>query len=700
MRTPLRSGYSFRMITFLVTLSLFAFCIDLMYIDAFQLAFHSQRQTKIDQRPCMSRQTLTTMHMVSPALRDKNNGANQSTNGEIVAEIESVEKIPQDLQVPSSTVALAAAGAISTPNDPITRTLPTNWLGERGYILSTAALIGLATGTNIAVFKKAVECVREIMYGDGIEIPTWLHSAAVDGEHYFLKFSETIPFPLAPAVGGLIVGILLKLGGDMPPGLRDTVTEVDLDAIRAINASPPQSLVACTKNLQPLPQRNDFSRFSRKAIGATVTLGTGNSLGPEGPSVEAGMSLSRLLMNNEIFAKLNWVFGTMEDSTMTEVQRVNRKLARDRLLLACGAAAGVSAGFNAPLSGVFFALEIVQNAFVTIDFPLDKKEAWDDDAEFDEMNDGDMEEADGVQSFATIGGEALASQQINISAILLASVVSALTIQLLIGSELSLRLGTFDLKNPLLELPLYLLLGAMSGVVAAIFSGFAQYSKSVFDGEEGPLIIQDVFRSMPKYAKPLIASLFCGIVGIFIPQVLFFGYETLNGLFLNNVLPTEYLFLLLMAKLMTTAISASSGLVGGTFAPSLFLGGVLGAGFHNVASGVIETIARTDPDLASYPIVQGISGLPAFAMVGAASVLAALFRAPLTASLLLFECTRNYDVILPLMASAGVASLTGDIVEKWLDEEQREKDPVSWGDLATRSYDKTDDETCAVPTDD
>jgi hypothetical protein len=205
----------------------------------------------------------------------------------------------------------------------------------------------------------------------------------------------------------------------------------------------------------------------------------------KGPSVEAGMSLSRLLMNDEIFAKLNWVFGTMEDSTMNEVQRVNRKLARDRLLLACGAAAGVSAGFNAPLSGVFFALEIVQNALVSIDFPLRKANVWDDDAEFDEMNDVDMEDNEDLQSYATIGGEALASQQINISAILLASVVSALTIQLLIGSELSLRLAQFDLKNPLLELPLYLLLGSMSGVVAAIFSGVAQYSKGVFDGEEG-----------------------------------------------------------------------------------------------------------------------------------------------------------------------------------------------------------------------
>ena len=67
-----------------------------------------------------------------------------------------------------------------------------------------------------------------------------------------------------------------------------------------------------------------------------------------------------------------------------------------------------------------------------------------------------------------------------------------------------------------------------------------------------------MFQAMPKYMKPVIASLFCGVVGIFIPQVLFFGYETLNSLFLNNVLPTEYLFLLLLAKLLTTAISASS----------------------------------------------------------------------------------------------------------------------------------------------
>ena len=218
---------------------------------------------------------------------------------------------------------------------------------------------------------------------------------------------------------------------------------------------------------------------------------------------------------------------------MLEVERATRKISRDRLLIACGAAAGVSAGFNAPLSGVFFALEIVQNALGSIDFSFtsEKQESdFDDEAEM---------------QMATVGGEALALQQINISAILLASVVSALTIQLLLGNSLALRLGDFDFNNPLLELPLYLVLGGMSGLIAAIFSGLAQFSKNLFDGKEGPVVVQEIFQSIPKYAKPLIGSIVCGIVAIYVPQVLFFGYETLNGLFLNNNIPTDYLFILL-----------------------------------------------------------------------------------------------------------------------------------------------------------
>lgn len=258
-------------------------------------------------------------------------------------------------------------------------------------------------------------------------------------------------------------------------------------------------------NIPPTSERNDILRFTRKAFAATATLGTGNSLGPEGPSVEAGMSFSRLLMNNQFLnTQLSpFVFGTFEDNEMNEADRVDRKMARDRLLLACGAAAGVSAGFNAPLSGVFFALEIVQNALVSIDLPVQN------DANGASANGDDMQH----MKTATVGGEALALQQINISAILLASVVSALTIQLLLGSELALRVGTFDFNNPLLELPLYLLLGGMAGITAAIFSGVAQSLKNLVDGAEGPESVRNTFQSIPKYVKPLIGSVTCGIVG-------------------------------------------------------------------------------------------------------------------------------------------------------------------------------------------
>jgi H+/Cl- antiporter ClcA len=610
----------------------------------------------------------------------------------------------------SSSKTTINSNVSSTSSNSNRQLLPTNWLGEKSYILFTSILIGLFTGLNIALFKSAIEFVREVLYGDGIELqvlsPYLFTNGGKEILTYTLTFSEILPLSAIPAVGGLIVGILLRLGdGDMPPGLRDAVKEVDLDSLRASNVSPlPPELVTCTKNIPPPNERNDFVRFTRKALAATATLGTGNSLGPEGPSVEAGMSISRLLMNNAMLSQLlTWLFGTLDDSNnMSNVQRVNRKLSRDRLLLACGAAAGVSAGFNAPLSGVFFALEIVQNSLSSIDIPISSSSSSSSSSNLTAKN-GDiingLNNDNEILQMSTIGGEALALQQINISAILLASVVSALTIQLLLGKELALQLGAFDFNNPLLELPLYLILGVMSGVTAATFSGVAQLLKSLFDGKVGPEFIQVIFQSIPKYAKPLIGSVICGLVAVYIPQVLFFGYETLNGLFLNNNIPTGYLFLLLVAKLLTTAISASSGLVGGTFAPSLFLGGVLGAGFHNIISDSLYSISIAYPQLSDYPIFQGVSGLPAFAMVGAASVLAALFRAPLTASLLLFECTGNYDVILPLMASAGVASLTGDIVEKWFDEEQRESDNVSWGALATRNYNENedDDEACVVP---
>jgi len=285
----------------------------------------------------------------------------------------------------------------------------------------------------------------------------------------------------------------------------------------------------------------------------------------------------------------------------------------------------------------------------------------------------------------------------SITPILIATVLSALISQSILGNHLIFKVSQgLSIQTPLAEVPFYLLLGAMSGTVAFAFSYSAKITQSFFAGEWGPKPISNVMGSMPDPVKPVIGGLLCGLVGLAYPQILFFGYETLNPLLKTQAyLPFSLIFSLLAVKSLMTAVSAGSGLVGGTFAPSLFLGSMTGALFRDGAAQVIKVFNELDPT--TYPIVAEVfhtiplhdlhlASPPTYAMVGAASVLAALFRAPLTATLLLFEVTRNYDVLLPIMASAGVASIVSDILEDTLERrdemQRRDLDPVSWGDLA------------------
>jgi H+/Cl- antiporter ClcA len=210
--------------------------------------------------------------------------------------------------------------------------------------------------------------------------------------------------------------------------------------------------------------------------------------------------------------------------------------------------------------------------------------------------------------------------------------------------------------------------------VAGSFSWLAKLSKRVFDGLSGPKILRTRMGKLPKFYKPILGGLFCGVLGLIFPQILFFGYETLNTLLANTTaMSTGLILILLAAKICATAVSAGSGLVGGTFAPSLFLGGMTGAAFHNVVQHMFM--------LSSATFV--LADVQAYALVGAAGVLSALFRAPLTASLLLFELTRDYNVILPLMATAGVGSVVGDWMERTFEEKRRDRDTVSWGGLSS-----------------
>ena len=199
----------------------------------------------------------------------------------------------------------------------------------------------------------------------------------------------------------------------------------------------------------------------------------------------------------------------------------------------------------------------------------------------------------------------------------------------------------------------------------------------------GPKELQNAMQIIPTWMKPALGGLIFSCIGTVYPQVLFFGYETLNTLLASKLVETNLVLSLLAVKTFTTALSAGSGLVEGTFAPSLFLGGMVGAAFHNVIAQMFMTLAHSS-------LVFELADVQAYALVGAAGVLAALFQAPLTASLLLFELTRDYDVILPVVASAGVGSVIGDLVEMNFEEKKRDRDAVSWGDLSDQFGDDDD----------
>jgi H+/Cl- antiporter ClcA len=495
------------------------------------------------------------------------------------------------------------------------------------YALANAALVGILGGWSVGLFKLAIEAVRVFSYGNPIAAPL---------------------LPFIPAAGGVMVA-LFALPGAFPPGLKGTIVDSDNDARLTASGKMKNS-------------KRPFG-FLRKSLASVCTLGTGNSLGPEGPSVEIGMAIGRVCSN--VFPPVQFLLNRPNGDNRPTKEEI---LKRNRLLLSCGAAAGVSAGFNAPLAGVFFALEIVENAFAQA------------------SND---EKSDGIQD---VPSEDLSSS--SITSVLLSSVLSALVSRAVLGNHLALEVTDYTLRTPLIELPLYLLLGATSGVVAFVFSQTAKLMKNLFDGEAGPESLRDAAKSLPSGAKPVIGGLLCGLIGLVFPQILFFGYETLNSLLASSAMTTTMLITLLAVKIISTALCAGSGLVGGTFAPALFLGAMTGASFHNIMSGLFQFGEIGDVGFFAGYAMQ-LADLPAYAMVGAASVLAALFRAPLTASLLLFELTRDYDVILPLMASAGIGSLVGDLIESKMEREQvvglrRDKDPVSWGDLASSK--KTNEE--------
>jgi H+/Cl- antiporter ClcA len=433
--------------------------------------------------------------------------------------------------IPDPKPLLTESPKLDALSDRLTRFLNRLQPSPEALVLISAVFIGGGTGLAIVLFHWLID---------------WCETLAF--EDLFGSLSAWGNWTLAciPALGGLVVGFMTWNRDCLGQGFS--------------------ALLNSTGGQKISPLRPFIKMFA-----AAVSLGTGASLGPEGPSVEIGSNIGFLC--GQLF-------------------QVSRE--RYRLLLGAGAAAGLAAGFNAPVAGVFFALEVVLGATFTTP---------------------------------------------SISLILLSAIVPALIARVAFGVHPAFDLPDYQVLSHW-EWILYLGLGLLASLVSVSFSQAIKLIQACFHGKIAGFTW---LGNLPKPVQPVLGGLCLGLVALQLPQIFGIGYGTLQVILEGKEFPLQFLCLLLFVKLVVTAISLGSGFVGGIFAPAMFLGACLGAVYGNVLAIILPSGWLE------------IAPPPAYAMVGMAAVLAGTVRAPLTAILLLFELTQNYLVILPLMAAVGVS---------------------------------------------
>jgi len=247
-----------------------------------------------------------------------------------------------------------------------------------------------------------------------------------------------------------------------------------------------------------------------------------------------------------------------------------------RTLVSCGAAGGIAATFNAPIAAAIFSMEVLIGRIQT-DFLL----------------------------------------------VLLTSLSSCMVARYFLGNFPAFVAPTYDLVSPV-ELPLYFIMGVLIGLAAFI------YVKSLYWSE-------DAFSSwkFPEYLKPAVGGLLVGLLLRYFPEIYGSGFPAIESALWVRF-SWELLLGLFVVELLANCATLGSGGSGGVFAPSLYMGAMLGGAFGSFVHAV-------------FPEVTAGSG--AYAMVGMAAFFAATAKAPTTSILILFEMTNDYRIMLPLMAA-------------------------------------------------
>ena len=394
-------------------------------------------------------------------------------------------------------------------------------LGEQQVFLLLAVIIGLFSGLAVVLFRITIDYTHLVLLGSGLVI---LPSRAL----------------LVPAVVGLAIGLLVMR---LFPRARGSGVNQTKAAVYIYDGFVP------------------FRTVIGKFITCALAIGSGQSLGPEDPSLQMGAGIASALGRR-------------------------MRLSRDkvRLIAPVGAAAGLAAAFNSPIAAVLFVIE----------------------------------EVIGKWTAGVLG------------AIVLSAVSGVVVMRWFLGDQPLFRIPVYHLVHPA-ELLAYAALGVIGGIASLVFVKLLAYAR--------PRL-----KALPRwtqYFQPAVAGLAIGVIALWLPQVMGAGYQFIDQA-MHDQYPWRMLLLLGAFKIITTTISFVSGTPGGMFAPTLFIGAMIGG-----AVGSVEHHF--------FPWLTGSVG--AYALVGMGTLFAGFLRAPMTSVFMVLEVSGNYSIILPVMISNTIAYL-------------------------------------------
>jgi CIC family chloride channel protein len=410
-------------------------------------------------------------------------------------------------------------------------------LPENVSSIAIALLVGMGTGIGAVIFRFLIDLIGFVGYS---LIPDTF------------PFLGRLTFIIVPAVGGLIVGLLIFYFAQEAKG--HGVPEV-MEAV-ALKGGKIRPVVALVKSLA-----------------SALSIGSGGSVGREGPIVQIGSSIGSTLG-----------------------QKLNMSEDRIRVLVACGAAGGIAATFNAPIAGVIFALEVILGQFSVRYFSL----------------------------------------------VVISSVASSVIGQAFFGDNPAFLIPVEYGINSMWEFAFYPLLSVLAALLGVVFVRLLYWSEDLFAK----------WKSVPEWIKPMfgggllggLALLYPTVTGIEwngLPQIFNVGYDLIEDALAGNLVIGVAAALLIL-KLIATILTLGSGGSGGVFAPSLFMGAMLGT--------VFELGVRM-----LFPAVIAPPG--AYALIGMAATFTAAAHAPITAVIILFELTGDYRIILPLMLTVVITTI-------------------------------------------